>query len=99
MTISFNHKSKLSIIGAGSYVFRHYGIGGIAYYELDYIESTGAQCIDTGISGGSSCSYEIKIWPKNTSTNGYQAYFCGTGTSTFPKLQQNNSSASTSNAN
>lgn len=99
MTISFNHKSKLSTVGTGSYVFRHFGIGGTAYYELDYIESTGAQCIDTGISGGSSCSYEIKIWPKNTSTNGYQAYFCGAGTSTFPKLQQNNSSASTSNAN
>lgn len=35
MTISFNHKSKLSTIGTGSYVFRHFGIGGTAYYELD----------------------------------------------------------------
>lgn len=28
MTISFNHKSKLSTIGTGSYVFRHFGVGG-----------------------------------------------------------------------
>lgn len=28
MTISFNHKSKLSTIGTGSYIFRHYGVGG-----------------------------------------------------------------------
>ena len=28
MTISFNHKSKLSTVGTGSYVFRHYGVGG-----------------------------------------------------------------------
>lgn len=31
MAISFNHKSKLSIIGTGSYVFRHYGDETVQY--------------------------------------------------------------------
>lgn len=75
MTISFNHKSKLNTVGTGSYVFRHYGIGGTAYYELDYIESNGCAYIDTGVSGGSVAEFEMKLNYGNTPNGSYPSFY------------------------
>lgn len=56
------------------------------YTQLDYIESTGTQYIDTGVSGGTNASYEIKFNPLATAANAWEQYFCGAKVSTIPKI-------------
>lgn len=58
------------------------------YTQLDYIQSSGTQYIDTGISGGTNASYEIVFTPVSLNIK-YQQYFAGTKTPTVPKLYQN----------
>lgn len=55
------------------------------YTLLNYIESSGAQYIDTGISGGSSAAYEIVFDPLAGWVNAYEQYFAGAKCNT-PKL-------------
>lgn len=60
------------------------------YAQLEYIESTGTQCIDTGISGGSNAEYEIKFNPL-TAFKMYETYFGGDKTPPVPKIVYENS--------
>lgn len=55
------------------------------YTEMEYIESSGTQYIDTGISGGSSAAYEIVFDPLAGWVNAYEQYFAGAKCNT-PKL-------------
>ena len=59
--------------------------------QLEYIQSSGTQFIDTGISGGTNASYEIVFAPVSSNT-AWQMYFAGTATPTVPKLFANNTS-------
>ena len=56
-----------------------------AYSQLEYIESTGTQYIDTGISGGTNAEYEIKFNPLTLFKN-YETYFGGDKTPPVPKI-------------
>lgn len=56
-----------------------------AYSQLEYIESTGTQYIDTGISGGTNAEYEIKFNPL-TMFRKYETYFGGDRTPPVPKI-------------
>lgn len=55
------------------------------YTLLNYIEATGTQYIDTGISGGSSTAYEIVFDPLAGWVNEYEQYFAGSHAET-PKI-------------
>lgn len=52
------------------------------YVFLDYIESSGTQYIDTGISGGSSMGYELVFNPLGSRNPLYSQYFAGSGSKT-----------------
>ena len=56
-----------------------------AYSQLEYIESTGTQYIDTGVSGGENAAYEIKFNPLTMFRN-YETYFGGDRTPPVPKI-------------
>ena len=60
------------------------------YAQLEYIESTGTQCIDTGISGGVNAEYEIQFNPL-TAFKQYETYFGGDITPPVPKVIYENS--------
>lgn len=67
--------------------------------QLEWIEGTGVQYIDTGVKGGSSCSYEIKFICSSTSIIGNYQGILGYSSSTqvtFPKIFQDNNSTGTS---
>lgn len=55
------------------------------YQRLEYVESTGTQYIDTGISGGTNAEYEIKFNPL-TLFKKYETYFGGDKTPPVPKI-------------
>lgn len=57
----------------------------IGYTQLKYIESTGTQYIDTGVSGGTNAAYEIKFNPLTMFRN-YETYFGGDRTPPVPKI-------------
>lgn len=61
-----------------------------AYQEVEYIQSSGSQYIDTTVSGGSSSAYEIKFNPLGTTATAYEQYFAG-ARNAFPKLHCNSS--------
>ena len=56
------------------------------YQQVEYIESTGTQYIDTGISGGTNSSYEIHLNNLGTQKVKYEQYFGGMKLSPIPKL-------------
>lgn len=64
------------------------------YTQLDYIQSSGTQYIDTGISGGANASYEIMFRPTSSNVS-YQQYFAGDKNPTIPKLCENSTSYTT----
>ena len=55
------------------------------YQRLEYVESTGTQYIDTGISSGTNAEYEIKFNPL-TLFKKYETYFGGDKTPPVPKI-------------
>ena len=55
------------------------------YTQLDYIQSTGTQYIDTGVSGGNSAAYEIVMNPLTASLS-YEQYFAGDKNPVAPKI-------------
>ena len=56
------------------------------YQQVEYIESTGTQFIDTKVIGGERAAYEICFNPKGTINIGYEQYFAGHKSSPVPKL-------------
>lgn len=57
-----------------------------AYTQVDYIQSTGTQYINTGVIGGTDASYEIRFNMMNALAVSYEQYFAGSGEDTVPKL-------------
>lgn len=57
------------------------------YTIVEYIESDGNQYIDTGISGGTRASYEIKLSATGTNRDVYDTYFGGANGENVPKIQ------------
>lgn len=55
------------------------------YTPLVYIQSSGTQYVDTGVSGGTNAAYEIKFNPLSLRV-AYEMYFAGSKTATIPKL-------------
>lgn len=47
------------------------------YQEVEYIQSDGNQYIDTGINGGSTAEYEIKMDGLGSLAHSYEQYFAG----------------------
>lgn len=60
------------------------------YTELEYIQSTGTQYIDTGISGDAIGTYEIKFNMLGEAYRSYEMYFAGQLNAQAPKLYLNN---------
>ena len=56
-----------------------------AFQEVEYIESSGTQYIDTGVSGGSTGGYEISFQPTSYLRN-YQQYLAGDRLTTGNKV-------------
>lgn len=56
-----------------------------AYQEVEYLQSSGSQYIDTQVSGGSSSAYEIKFNPLGATATSFEQYLAGAQNS-FPKL-------------
>lgn len=61
----------------------------LPYIELEYIESTGTQYIETGISGGTNASYELWFNPLTTYVGNFEQYFAGDSYSPIPKIFRN----------
>lgn len=59
------------------------------YTELEYIESTGTQFIDTGVFGEAIGTYEIKFNMLNNGYQNYEMYFAGDLSAKAPKLYLN----------
>lgn len=53
---------------------------------LSYIESSGTQYIDTGISGGTNAAWEIQMNSLDTAATTWEQYFAGAKPSTVPNL-------------
>ena len=62
------------------------------YQEVEYIESTGTQWIDTNVSGGNNAAYEIWMNPLGSKSVTFEHYFAGTGGDLIPKLFDNSNS-------
>lgn len=62
------------------------------YTECEYIQSSGTQYIDTGISGGTIAEYEIDMSTLNTLAHAWEQYFAGDRSTTnlIGKLYNNN---------
>ena len=56
------------------------------YQQVEYIESTGTQYIDTRVLGGTNASYEIWLNSLGDVNCTYEQYFAGDRASTIPKL-------------
>lgn len=56
------------------------------YTQVEYIQSTGTQYINTGVIGGTDASYEIRFNMMNALAVSYEQYFAGSGEDTVPKL-------------
>ncbi len=56
------------------------------YTQVEYIQSSGTQYINTGVVGGTDASYEIKFNMMNALAVSYEQYFAGSGIDTVPKL-------------
>ena len=63
----------------GSTVLFEQGIPSI-YQQLEYIESSGTQWIDTGVNGGTTPEFEIKFNNLGKPPQNYYMYFGGNGT-------------------
>lgn len=61
------------------------------YQQLKYIEGSGSQYIDTGVSNGVKASYEIWLNCLGNRTSNYEQYFAGDKNSAIPKLFNDNS--------
>lgn len=61
-----------------------YGIE--VYTALTYIESSGTQYIDTGISGGTNAAWEIQMNSLTTAATKWEQYFAGVSPSLIPNL-------------
>ena len=57
------------------------------YTIVEYIQSDGNQYIDTGISGGTGASYEIKLSALDTNRDAWDTYFGGANGENVPKIQ------------
>lgn len=55
------------------------------YTQISYIESTGTQYIDTGVSGGTNAAYEITFNPLSANV-GYEMFFAGDIKPSVPKI-------------
>lgn len=64
---------------------------GAGYTRLQYIQSSGTQYIDTGISGGTNAEYEIVFDTLGLTTTKYDQYFAGDKEAAIPKLYLNGS--------
>ena len=60
------------------------------YVKLKYIESSGAQYIDTGVSGGSTSAWELKFNMLGKTAVSYEQYNGSDKTATSPKLYYDN---------
>lgn len=56
------------------------------YTQMSYLVFTDGQYIDTGVTGGTEASYEIKFNMLGQTATTYEQYFVGGGTNTAPKL-------------
>ena len=63
------------------------------YEQITYIDATGTQYIDTGVSGGVNAEYEIKFSALSPQIRSYEQFFFGDKTPSIPSLFYNNSSA------
>ena len=62
-------------------------VSGIEIYTtLEYIESSGTQYIDTGISGNTNAAWEIQMNSLATAATMWEQYFAGSKPSTVPNL-------------
>lgn len=59
------------------------------YQELDYIQSSGTQWIDTGVSGDGLGTFEIKFNTLGTMERPFEMYFAGRATTTTVKIYEN----------
>lgn len=73
---------KMAVLGeeSGS------GVLPAGYTQAAYIQSSGTQYIDTGVTGGTDASYEITFNMLGTLAVNYEQYFAGGGVNTAPKL-------------
>ena len=58
----------------------------MGYQQVEYIESTGTQYIDTRVLDGTNASYEIWLNSLSDVNCTYEQYFAGDKASTIPKL-------------
>lgn len=58
----------------------------VTYTPLVYLESSGEQYIDTGISGGTNAAYELKFNVHNLVGQHYEHYFAGDYSTKVPRL-------------
>lgn len=56
------------------------------YTQMNYLIFSGTQYIDTGVTGGTEASYEIKFNMLGQLATTYEQYFAGGGVNTAPKL-------------
>lgn len=64
------------------------------YTKVSYLASSGTQYIDTGVSGGTNASYEIRFSTLGALAVSYEQYFAGVGDSPIPKLYYANGNES-----
>lgn len=63
------------------------------YEQIVYIDATGTQYIDTGVSGGANAEYEIKFSALQPQVRAYEQFFFGDKTPSIPSLFYNNANA------
>lgn len=63
------------------------------YQQIEYLESTGMQYIDTGVSGNAIGTYEIKFNMLGEGYQNYEMYFAGPLSAQVPKLYLNGDTA------
>jgi hypothetical protein len=59
------------------------------YQELDYIQSSGTQWIDTGVNGDGLGTFEIKFNTLGTMERPFEMYFAGRAATTTVKIYEN----------
>ena len=63
------------------------------YQQIEYLESTGMQYIDTGVNGDAIGTYEIKFNMLGEGYQNYEMYFAGPLSAQVPKLYLNGDTA------
>lgn len=75
------------------------GVVADEYTELAYIESTGTQYIDTGVSGGTTAAYEIKFDALDSQATVFEQYIAGNKSPAQAKLYFDSGSEALEGAN